>query len=870
MMLLGAGAVAKKTYVDDVFSTYVYAGNGSSKAIDNGIDLAGEGGMIILKGRESSDASGAGNPAGYGWGVHDTVRGKTKNIQTQSTAAEATYPNAISSFNSNGFTMGDVTYNYSGQDFVSYSFRKAKGFFDIVTYTGNGTNGRTISHSLGCIPGMILFKRTDGQFGWYVYHRGIGETEFFRLDTADAAGSSGGLNNTAPTSTTITLGNNSFTNGDGNTYVAYVFAGGESTAATARSVEFDGSDDALLVGGSSGPNDLYGPGDFTLEAWIKPHDWSHGSYQRIYENSATGGMILSQNSNDFGFRTYGTSGNNPKVMFDRSDIPENQWSHIAVTRSGTTIKIFLNGVEKGNVTSSYSFLADGQTSIGTDIWDNDFDGEISNLRYVKGTAVYTSSFRPPTEPLTNITNTKLLCCNSSSTTGSTVTPATITTAGNPTASTDSPFDDPAAFTFGDSGDQGIIKCGSYVGTGGSSGLPEINLGFEPQWLLVKNASSGSTDWYIVDTMRGFGPHNIYEQILKANSNAAEDVGDPYAITSTGWSLYDSADDVNENGDTYIYMAIRRSDGYCGKPPELGSGCFAMDTGNSSSTIPVFDSNFPVDFALARQPAYSGNWFVYGRLIQKKYLITNTTASMATSSGALFDSNVGYSTQSTFDSGYQSWMWKRHAGFDVLVYKGDGVSGRQCSHSMNKVPEMMWVKAIDGTNSHTRDWRVFHNGLNGGSNPEQYGIKLNSTDAESQNSGYWNDTAPTSTHFTVGNSNNVNDSGLMYMTMLFCSIPGISKVGYYTGDGTTSHTITTGFTTRFLIIKKVNGTNSWFVRDSLRGLGSGNDPYLQLESSNAEGGTSTDYMDVSSTGFTIKQTFSSINASGDKYIYYAHA
>ena len=115
------------------------------------------------------------------------------------------------------------------------------------------------------------------------------------------------------------------------------------------------------------------------------------------------------------------------------------------------------------------------------------DGSISNFRYTKGTAVYTSSFKPSTEPLTNITNTKLLCCNNSSTTGSTITPGTITANGDPTASSDSPFDDPAGFVFGDSGTENIIKCGSYRGDPSSHSNPtEVNLGFEPQWVLIKD------------------------------------------------------------------------------------------------------------------------------------------------------------------------------------------------------------------------------------------------------------------------------------------------------------------------------------------------------------------------------------------------
>ncbi len=152
-------------YVDEVFSAYAYAGNGSSQAINNGIDLAGEGGAVIMKSRTSADASGSGSPAGYGWGVHDTVRGKTKNQQLQTYAVDVTYPSAVSSFNSNGFTLGDATYNYSSQEFISYTFRKAKGFFDCFTYSGDGTDSRVLSHDLGSTPGMVWIKKISGSIG---------------------------------------------------------------------------------------------------------------------------------------------------------------------------------------------------------------------------------------------------------------------------------------------------------------------------------------------------------------------------------------------------------------------------------------------------------------------------------------------------------------------------------------------------------------------------------------------------------------------------------------------------------------------------------------------------------------------------------
>ena len=161
MMLLGTGAVATKTYVDDIFSTFVYAGNTSGQSINNGIDLAGEGALTWIKQRN-----------GGAWHqLYDTERGATKALYSNGNDAEATVNAGLTAFNNNGFTLsnhGGVSTN--GNDYSSWTFRKAPGFFDVVTYTGNGVDGRSLSHSLGSIPGMWMVKRTDGTANWVVGH----------------------------------------------------------------------------------------------------------------------------------------------------------------------------------------------------------------------------------------------------------------------------------------------------------------------------------------------------------------------------------------------------------------------------------------------------------------------------------------------------------------------------------------------------------------------------------------------------------------------------------------------------------------------------------------------------------------------------
>ena len=231
MLMAAAGTGGgDKLYVDDVFSTYLYTGTGATLPINNGIDLAGEGGLVWCKGRNDA----------FWHSLIDTARGNTKTLHSNTTSAEGTYTDAITSFNNNGFTLGADTQggyvNASTYTFASWTFRKAPKFFDIVTYTGNGVAGRTVAHNLGSVPGMMIVKCTSTSGNWSVYHRSRGATERGILNLTNAFGANNTIwNDTAPTSTVFTVGDNAGVNSSGATYVAYLFAhdaGGFGAAGT--------------------------------------------------------------------------------------------------------------------------------------------------------------------------------------------------------------------------------------------------------------------------------------------------------------------------------------------------------------------------------------------------------------------------------------------------------------------------------------------------------------------------------------------------------------------------------------------------------------------------------------------------------------
>jgi len=867
-MLLGVGAKKSSVFVDDVFSTYLYTGNETNNHhIQNSVDLT-EGGLVWMKDRGSAEN-------------HLLVDSEfslpsNKYLISNLTGGGYSGP-VINSFETNGFKLHSNWYaNQNNHEYASWSFRKAPGFFDVVKYTpSGGTN--TISHNLGCVPGMIIVKNLDTSDNWAVFHRGMDETNpnsyGMKLNTDGARFTGANWNVTATTfDAAFSLNNN-----DGSEHIAYLFAGGKSTQNEAVSVDFDGND-SLTIASSSGTN--LGGGDFTLECWFKDDlgDTSHDTIFSMsdYTSSSSNSSFVVYSYN-LGIKIFDKTGGSftTKTEVDHT-FTRDQWTHFAWTRSGSgsnNNKIWINGTQVAQFTGTVSY-SDGQKFyIGANDYSGNgtaneyaLNGKISNVRITKGQAIYTSSFRVSYEPLTTTTggatasNVKVICCNNSSVTGSSLTSGTITSTGDPTASTDSPFDDPAAFKFGDS-EEGIIKCGSYEGNHNDDGT-EVFLGFEPSLLLIKSVDTAD-DWVMFDNLRGMTADGINDQALFPNTNDAESGGNYLTPTSTGFKLTTQSDRVN-NESTYIFLALRRSDGYVGKPIEDATKCFAIDTGAGSWTIPNFDSGFPVDMGLYRRPAVTDTWYLSHRLLQGRYLRPNLANSDGGDGGLSFDSNVGWAENGK-GSEYQSWQWKRHKGFTTVAYEGDGVAGRQIAHDMNKTVEMLWLK---NRSSSSHNWMCYHKGLNGGTNPEDYFLRLNTTDAEGSSSTYLNSTAPTSTHITLGSINAINADGNDYIAMLFASVDKISKVGYYSGQAT-ELTITTGFAPRFLIIRRINGADNWWVFDTTRGWASGNNSkLLVLDNNYAE--STEDFGAPTSTGFTLVGDSTRINAANNNYIYYCHA
>ena len=211
-----ASAGAGET-VDDVFSVDLYTGTSSANTITNNINISGDGGLVWLKGRDF--------PSNHF--LFDTQRGATNVLYADSHVyQQANVANSLTSFNSNGFSLGgNGNINNQGDDFVAWTFRKAPKFFDVVTYGGNYT-ARTISHNLGSVPGFIWVKNLSEAENWYCYHPAIGNQRYLSLNSSiyQQYRGAGAWNSTDPTSSVFSIGTDNEVNKTGNTYVAYLFA----------------------------------------------------------------------------------------------------------------------------------------------------------------------------------------------------------------------------------------------------------------------------------------------------------------------------------------------------------------------------------------------------------------------------------------------------------------------------------------------------------------------------------------------------------------------------------------------------------------------------------------------------------------------
>ena len=418
------------------------------------------------------------------------------------------------------------------------------------------------------------------------------------------------------------------------------------------------------------------------------------------------------------------------------------------------------------------------------------------------------------------------------------------------------------YVFGhDTTTDGKIQCGTF--TTDASGNATISLGVEPQYVMFK-AANATSNWLIIDTNRGWssGDSTTYDNVLYANTTDAETSANFGDLLSTGFSV------TNLSANTqFIYTVVRRPT----KVPTSGTQVFNTITRTgTNSTTSVTGVGFPADTIWVAERGGNTPTAFFDRLRgTNKFGKTTATAETADTVSLLSFDQDGFTAGSDGNTGhinlvrsYVNWFFKRAPGFYGRVYyRGTGVA-RTVAHNLKAVPELMIVKRRELATA----WPVYHQVLGPGSI-----VPLSASSGVLANGTYWNSTTPTDSVFTVGTNSAANANTGYYDAYLFASLPGVSKVGSYTGNGA-SQTINCGFTAgaRFIFIRRADSTGGHgMIFDTTRGIVAGTDPYLITSGTVAES-SAFDAVDPDPSGFIVNDGGGIFNAAGVLYIYLAIA
>ena len=454
------------------------------------------------------------------------------------------------------------------------------------------------------------------------------------------------------------------------------------------SVGFDGTSDKITANST---DFVFGTDDFTIEATVFKTDTNYNGSDRAFIFGQTDNNAGGRNGVAFGYQSGGLwllQGNGSSWVVETTvDVfPQNQWVHVAVSKSSGTTKYFINGKLVYTFNTNVNLAADsnGDISIGSiNSTSMDWDGYISNFRIIKGTGLYTSSFTPPTEPLTNVTNTKLLCCQDKySVTAKAVGP-TLSKGGNVYTSDFSPFNDDtvsraSSYTYLNRLRQrraGIVAEASLLLAGSNYTLQTATSIFGPGYI-----TTGKYIWEIDNKNSGNGTSMMYAGI---NSEFDQSAGEIYSQANKTIlsSLY--------------YKQFNQTSTTSTRTNQLeGVTTFLLDVDNrvlkgyynttlifTDTTIPNASTTNYAPFIFSTNDGASGSYWAdaHFNFGQRPFIFTPPE---------------GYETISSANIEPPSILNpKKH--FECLTYTGDGSSNNRVTGLQFK-PDLVWIKSFSAS------------------------------------------------------------------------------------------------------------------------------------------------------------------------------
>jgi hypothetical protein len=627
-----AGNANPSKSIENIFSIDLYTGNSGTQTITNGIDISGEGGLVWIKSRSDANHH----------QLYDTVRGVGKPIYSSLNNSEGTNTD-FASFTSSGFTLGYTSANggvngNSSDTYVAYTFRKAPKFFDVVSWSGNNVDGRTISHNLGATPGFIMVKlyAGEGTENWICFHRSLTSNHTLYLNTTAAQSNTGFITNV--TSTGFDVDNTVGVNATGRSYIAYIFGHDTSSDGMIQCGTF-ASDGSGNYDGSTALG--FEPQWFMWKSYSATDNWpmidSMRGYNRslwdvVYADASNAGSpINSDRSNPtpqgFIFRN-GQLMTNQNYLYmairkGRMATPtssSNVFGINAFTAGSSTSTIYDLGIKHDMV------IASGRAGSGVTTVDKRIQSRITGMGVVGKNAQ---------QLLTN--------ANSSESGRSDFVQAA---SSNNAVQLDSSIITDTFLTTGIfwawSNAKGFFDSVTYTGNGSAGRQIYHNLGATPEMIWVKLRDSYTDNWVVYHSGLTTN-HNILG--LDTNSASAEYTR-LYSPSSTIFTV-SSDTSVNSNNLTYVAYLFASAAGVS----KLGS--FSHSNGSSTDVDCGFSSGSK--FVLVKRKDSTGDWYVWDSTRgivsgNDPYTLFNTTAAEVTNTDYIDTLSSGFQMASGFTTG----------------------------------------------------------------------------------------------------------------------------------------------------------------------------------------------------------------------------
>jgi hypothetical protein len=888
--ILSAGAAPFKNSKN--FKAITYAGNGGTQAITG---LGFQPDFVWIKNRTSN---------GQGPLIQDSTRGtgSTKVLFSSETSLEGTYGQYghVSAFGTDGFTVvdGDGEHvNSSNKNYVAWCWRANGGTtstntdgsinstvqtntdagFSIIKYTGNGTAGATIGHNLGVVPDMFIVKRLSGSgtWNWRVYHKDtheVPEDYNIALNGHAARFDRTEWNDTAPTSTVFSVDNHGSVNENGEDYICYAFEN-ISGFANFGSYEGNSSDDGPIV-----------------ETGFEP------AFLMIRNASDAGSWFIYDNARNT---------TNPRKNYLHANTTNQEASDLnGVDFLSNGFKILEDHDDVNDTGDRYiymAFAADPDTEAPT-------LASSFNIETYTGTGAANSitglGFKPDLVWIKDRGNAEQHVLNDSLR-GATKDLSSNTTAAEATRATGFTSFDSDGFTLGTDGG-GLVNDssrGPYVAwtwkaddneptlTATTSDADPVSIyKFEDNSNDVRGNNNGSDSNISYSSS---GKFNKAAEFNGSNSKITLSSGDIITsadFTLSMWLTNDNSGSYKEifsqqtNNSKGFYFGkasndtdFRLGDGIGDIPLSVGTNFEHIVVAVSGSNAKVYknankiyDSNsFSFKASSHTVGANSGTilgnqWgSIYSEYWDGKidqFRIFNGQQLNQASIRKLYNETASQNDTVNIGTTYNTSLEalvsaNANAGFSIVKWTGTGANVK-VPHGLSATPELIISKNRD--TAATDGWPVFTTSIG-----NDHTLFLNTTAAKTSTGGTWGSTSPTSSVFTVQDNDSNNQSGNEIIAYCWHSVSGYSKIGTFSGNSSTQSITGVGFQPDWIMIKRTDGTENWYIQDSTRG--STKQVYANLNSAEFdETGAITSF---DTDGWTMG-SYNGINNSGESYVYMA--